>query len=164
MEIALWLFVLAIAYYFGFKNGLSTKIKKQKKPKFIAILSINNYKIKSENLMTEVPFGAVSVELSFGAPKDKFNNDAKIEDGSLKIESTDSEILTVAQSAVNPSDRYAVKVSFTGKAGVAQVKISADADLGEGVKTIEGAASFETVAGEASGFGSPVVGNFEMPE
>lgn len=114
--------------------------------------------------MTEVPFGAQSVEITFGAPKDKFQNDAKIEEGSLKIESTDSDVLTVSQSEVNPDNPYGCKVSFTGKAGVAQVKISADADLGEGVKTIEGAASFETVAGEASGFGAPVVGDFKMPE
>jgi hypothetical protein len=163
----IWLLVLLGVYCLGFREGgrkAINCIKNVTVPKFMATIIIDNFKIKSENLMTEVPFGAKSVEISFGAPKDKFDNPAKIEEGSLKIESTDSEILTVEQSEVNPDNPYACKVVFTGKAGVAQVKISADADLGEGVKTIEGAASFETVAGEATGFGAPVVGEFEMPQ
>lgn len=130
------------------------------KPTFKGIIFINNYKIQGDNLMTKVPFNSASTEIAFGAPVDKFNNPAQVESGSLQISSTDDSILTVEPSEAQPENPYAVKVKFTGKAGAAQVQISADADLGEGVKTITGAETFETTAGEASGFGAAVVGEF----
>jgi hypothetical protein len=129
---------------------------------FPSIIFINNYKIKGENLMTQVPFGAKSVEIEFGKPVDANGNEAQI-DGAATISSTDSSIMTVHPSETQPDNPYATKTVFTGKAGAAQVVIKADAKLGEEVKEITGAETFEYPAGEAVGFGSAKVGEFEMP-
>lgn len=156
-------FFIVVAFIVGFHRGyiaIIALIKKRARYKFTATIFINNYQISGDNLMTKVPLNAASVEIAFGSPVDAQQNPAKVQDGSLLIESTDDSILTVGPSDVTPGNPYSVKVSFTGKAGAAQVTIKADADLGEGVKTIEGAETFEVSAGEAVGFGPAVIGEF----
>ncbi|MGF2413373.1 MAG: hypothetical protein ACQUYJ_13665, partial [Ferruginibacter sp.] len=131
---------------------------------FKSFLFINNYKIQGDNLMTKVPFGAISVDGGFGKPVDKFNNPTDVENGTLFIESSDDSILTIGPSTTDPDNPYAYNAAFTGKAGAAQVTIKGDADLGDGVRTITGAETFETATGEAVGFGASTVGEFKMPE
>jgi len=60
--------------------------------------------------------------------------------------SSDEGIITVEPSA----DGLSATITPTGPLGTAQVQFSADADLGEGVVTLSGAADVEVVGGEAS--------------
>lgn len=160
----IWFIILVLVWMWGFSRGgfcAVRAVKNLNKYKFTATIFINNYKISGDNLMTQVPFNTLSVEIAFGLPVDAFQNPAQVQPGSLFIESTDDSILTVGPSTTQPENPYAVEVVFTGKAGAAQVTIKADADLGEGVKEITGAETFEVPAGEAVGFSNAVVGEFK---
>lgn len=64
-------------------------------------------------------------------------------DGAPQFSVTDPEILALTV------DGNKATITATGKLGVAQLHVTADADLGEGVKTLEGVLDFEVKAGEA---------------
>lgn len=66
-------------------------------------------------------------------------------DGAPVWTSSDESVLTVTASA----DGLSAEAVTTGKLGVAQVSVSADADLGEGVTTITGVLDVEVKASEA---------------
>lgn len=95
-----------------------------------------------------------------GSPVDAKGNDASIQAGSVKLSSSDEEIFTVEKDETKPDDQAAFKI-VAHKPGVAQLDYEADADLGEGVKTIAGFAGVEVLPGEAVGFGQP---SFGTPE
>jgi hypothetical protein len=149
-------FLILLAHHLQFKRSIPTPSP------FKSFLFINNYKIQGDNLMTKVPFNAESVNGAFGRPIDKFNNPTDVQAGTLKISSTDDSVLTVGPSETEPDNPYGYNAKFTGKAGAAQVTIEGDADLGEGVKTIGGAETFEVPAGEGVGFGPSTIGDFKM--
>lgn len=99
-------------------------------------------------------------------PKDKYGNDATVQEGSIEFSSDDSGIVSVE---ANPDGGpYSVKIKTLTKTGATAIRIKADADLGEGVKTIEGVLAVEVVSGEATGFAEPEVtepvDNEETPE
>lgn len=81
--------------------------------------------------------------------KDAKGDAAQIEAGSVKVSSDDEGVATLEQ---DPDDEKKIKV-VGQRAGATVVRISADADLGEGVKTIETQVAVEIEAGEATGFG-----------
>ncbi len=70
--------------------------------------------------------------------------------------STDATVLVVTVDATDPMKANAV----AGLPGVAQVKVTADADLGDGVKEISATLDVSVIGGEATGFtitaGAPV--------
>lgn len=66
-------------------------------------------------------------------------------DGAPVWTSSDESVLTVTAS----EDGLSAEAVTTGKLGVAQVSVSADADLGEGVTTITGVLDVEVKASEA---------------
>ncbi len=78
-------------------------------------------------------------------PKDSFGLPAKI-DGLPTYTSSDETILTVT---AHTDGTAVVAPANPPKLGTAQVTVSADADLGSGVKTITGLIEIEVVAGEA---------------
>lgn len=129
---------------------LVTKDSLYKYKSFQVIYFLNSKIISNMALIIKAdqsPFSGV-----FGKPVDKFGNLAEVQEGSVKITSSDETVGKVLQDTTNP---YAFSVEVTGKAGVFSVNISADADLGDGVKTITGLGSVEVKSGEATGFGEP---------
>lgn len=89
-------------------------------------------------------------------PVDAKGKPASVEAGTVKFSSSDEAVFTVEQ---DPSNELSVKVVAVGP-GTAQLNYSADADLGEGVKTIEGFTAIEVLPASAVGFGL----NFGTPE
>ena len=86
-------------------------------------------------------------------PLDKGGNEAKVQEGSVEFSSDDESVATAEPDP--DSGPYSAIVRTTNKVGATAIKIKADADLGEGVKSIEGMLAVEVTAGEATGFGEP---------
>lgn len=84
------------------------------------------------------------------APKDKYGNEATVQEGSTKFVSDDEEIATVEP---NPDGTpYSAVVTTKKKVGSTMVRIKADGDLGEGEREIEGTLTVEVLSGDAVGF------------
>jgi uncharacterized protein YjdB len=83
---------------------------------------------------------------------------AQVQDGSVKWTSSDETVATVTQDAADPLKAVIV----AGLPGTAQVNVSADADLGDGIATIAAPALDVTVlAGQAVALGSIATGTPE---
>lgn len=81
--------------------------------------------------------------------KDAKGDDAQVQAGSVQATLDNEEVASVE---LDPDDQ--TKITVKGKrAGATVLRISADADLGEGVKTITTEIAVEITAGEAVGFG-----------
>ena len=76
---------------------------------------------------------------------DKFGNPAQV-DGAPKWAVTDASLADIVAAA----DGLSAMVTPKGPLGAFQVQVSADADLGEGVKAILGSLDVEVLAGEAT--------------
>lgn len=84
---------------------------------------------------------------------DSHGNPAEV-DGNVSWESSDESIVTIE---VDSGDQMQAKVFPVGPAGQAQISVTADADLGQGVREIVTTSDIDVVAGEAvSGTISPV--------
>jgi hypothetical protein len=102
--------------------------------------------------------------MAYVLPNDKFiavavayvdakGNAAQV-DGDVTWDSSDENIVTVE---VDAADSTQAKVIPTGQVGQAQVSVTADADLGSGIREIITTADIQVVAGEAvAGTISPV--------
>lgn len=105
---------------------------------------INGITFKGENVSEILGVGhyaTVTVEW-----KDAHGNPAKV-DGPTKWESTDPAVLTVTVSTGNPLIANAKAIAI----GSAQIHATADADLGEGIKTVTSTIDVTVIAGEAVG-------------
>ena len=128
------------AFYRDTKNGLLVKLKSgifefefftNKKKLMAATITINQ---KVSGQVTAV---------------DRKGNPAQVEAGSFVFDTSDPEVCVISQ---DPEDESKFTVTAVGF-GVAQVTVSADADLGEGVETISAFAAVEVTAEKAVGFG-----------
>ncbi len=104
-------------------------------------------------------------KITFAAPKDKKGFPAKVQEGSVAI-AVGNDTATVEPNPDDPSNPFSALVKGNRPGAddgseVTAVTISADADLGEGVKTISKAVELMVTSGEASGFGEPTVGDVE---
>ncbi len=114
-----------------------------------ATIFINNKQKQSK--MTEVKDTQKDpIVIVWGVPVDAANMPAKVQDGKYALSSTDESIATVSQDADNPLKGI---ITFTGKQGDVAIKISADADLGPEVKTIEDFEQFSVISDVAVKFG-----------
>lgn len=77
-------------------------------------------------------------------PLNKLGNPAPV-DGPPKWATSDESVLTVAPS----EDGLSCTVTTTGKVGQAQVSVTVDADLGEGVRELAGALEIQVKPSEA---------------
>jgi hypothetical protein len=77
--------------------------------------------------------------------KDKFGNDAAV-DGTPAWQSSNPDVLAVEPDA----DGKSAVVRALGPIGTAQITVTVDADLGEGVKTLIGAVALDSISGEAN--------------
>jgi len=90
-------------------------------------------------ILTDVQKVALAI-----APKSAAGNPAAV-DGVPVWSSSDETVLTLTVAA----DGFSAEAVTTGKLGVAQVNVTADADLGDGTKTITGVLDVEVKASEA---------------
>jgi hypothetical protein len=106
------------------------------------------------------------VVATYGGPVDAKGNVAAVE--SLTFQSSDPATATFVAGVPDSSGNIVPDTANDGKirgtivakaAGVCRVNITADADLGDGVKTIDGEMiDVQVTGGEAVGFGAPTVG------
>ena len=95
--------------------------------------------------------------ITFGQPLDRKGFPAKVQDGSVTFSISDDSAV-VTQDPTDPFSADVVASHPTPDNQAATITISADADLGEGVKTISGAEPLIVTSGEAAGFGNAAVG------
>ena len=88
---------------------------------------------------------------------DKFGNAANV-DGIPAWSSTDEAIATVTPS----DDGLACTVVSTGKMGTVQINVRLDADLGDGVRELNGMALLDVTAGQASTIALLVSEDFDV--
>lgn len=93
----------------------------------------------------------IDVQISY---VDKFQNPATV-DGVVAWESSDPKVTV----EVAPTDDTMCAISAPGAIGTAQVKATADADLGEGVRQIITLFDIEVVGGEAVAGAISVIGD-----
>jgi len=91
----------------------------------------------------------VNVQLN---PVDSNGNPAQVEPGSVSVVSSNEEVCKVLRDPENETV-FEILGSNDGTVGTAQIDISADADLGEGVTTISGFIGVEITPKEAVGLG-----------
>lgn len=115
--------------------------------------------MRGSKMAVQVFTDTQEVDAAYDGPKDKKGFPAKVQAGSLVWNSTDE---TVAVGSAISQDPDTGKITGTFKAGapgVAEVWPSADADLGDGVRTIEGERiAVQVTSGEAAGLGSVALG------
>lgn len=86
-----------------------------------------------------------------GHPVDNNGDEAKVQEGSLQLSSSDESVFTVEQDPETPDDPYSGLI-VSQKEGTATFKAKADADLGEGVTEITLDVDGEILAADAVGF------------
>lgn len=135
-----------------FKIGFSTPLQIQMipadqpaEPSILGIFAVdyNNVRFKGENMATQIKSGTyltVSVEW-----KDKGGNAVPV-DGPTTWESSDPSIATVEVSTGNP---LIANVKSVGPIGTVKIGASADADLGQGVRTVSCSLDVEVIKGDA---------------
>ena len=96
--------------------------------------------------------------ITFGQPLDKKGKPAKVQPGSVTFSIDQPDAATVTQDANDPFTATVVAGNPTADGSPATITISADADLGEGVKTITGLEPLIVTSGEAVGFGNATIG------
>lgn len=110
----------------------------------------NHLKIKGIFMAFQLHTDEV-LPFEIGKPIDSQGGEADIEEGSLKIESSDPAIFTVEADPENPDNPFA-GIIVSQSVGTATVRASADADLGEGVQEISLAVDGEILEAGAVGF------------
>lgn len=88
---------------------------------------------------------------------DKFGNAAAV-DGIPQWQSTDEAIATVTPS----DDGLSCTVVSSGKMGTVQINVRLDADLGDGVRELNGLALLDVTAGQASTIALLVSEDFDV--
>jgi hypothetical protein len=98
--------------------------------------------------------------ITFGGPIDKKGKAARVTD--VKIEVVDGISATVEPNPDDPTNQFSALIvagdPTPDPSAPTAIRISGDADLGEGVKTIETFVPLLVTSGEAVGFGAPVEG------
>ena len=116
------------------------------KGKLLLTFVINNIKIKGEITLVSLR-STQYVESGELQAVDRLGNPAEVQAGSVNFSSSDEGVFRIERL----DNESRVKVIATGT-GVAQLNYSADADLGDGVVTIEGFTGVEVLPAQAVGF------------
>lgn len=82
-------------------------------------------------------------------PVDRLGNAAPVQEGTVEYTSSNPDVFVVEE---DPENETAFKVVAKG-VGTGELRVTADADLGEGVETIETFAAVEVFPESAVGFG-----------
>lgn len=121
--------------------------KKKKKVRLLLELRFENNKIKGDIMAVTL----TSTQFVEGVlqPVDRKGRPAPVDEGSVEFTSSDPDVFVVE---IDPTDHLRVRIIAVDQ-GVAELRYSADADLGDGVVTIEGFTAVEVVGSMATGFG-----------
>jgi hypothetical protein len=123
----------------------------------------NGFKLKGTLIMTNVEI-TVTQGFSFevGGAVDALGNPAKLDGGIfISVEPADGD----AVIRFDPSETgKGGKVTATGKPGVAQLRIAADADLTDGIQELTETIQVNVVAGKAVGFAVQIGQVFEIAQ
>lgn len=119
-------------------------------------ISFKNLKIKAEIMEFQLHEDEV-LPFKVGNPINSDGEEAPIEEGSLKIASSDESIFTIEQDDEQPDDPDA-KMIVPHAEGSAELTITADADLGSGVVEISLTVTGTIISGAAVGFGPVTFG------
>ncbi len=130
------------------RNDDSLKQTNAKILSAVSILTGGSLTFTTEDpAMLELPDDSPGFTLTC-TPRDSLKNPCKV-DGPAVFTSLNPDVLTVTPNA----DGLSAYVSPVGPLGFGQVKVSVDADLGEGVKTLEGTYDVTVTPGEAVDLG-----------
>lgn len=104
--------------------------------------------------------GKVSIG-DFGAPADAAGNETTVVAGSVVFKSSNEAVLTVVAEIAK--SEYAFRATFTGKAGSADVIITANPDINSdgGLLEITGLTTYVVSTDEATSFKQPTVGDLQ---
>ena len=127
----------------------------RQKPRMILSFIIDHIKIKGDIDMISLK-ATQQQKFKIGFVDAK-GNAANVEPGSVDISISDESVATVER---NPDDETEFTVKAKGT-GTAQLNVSADADLGEGVKPVSDFAAVEVRPGDAVGVGIQALGEPE---
>jgi hypothetical protein len=114
-------------------------------PKTIWELAAGGMTIKGENMSSTMQAGSLAVVSV--AWKDEAGNAAKV-DGATTWKSSDE---SVVKATVSTGNSLICNLESPGKIGNASVQATADADLGDGVKTVTSVLEITVIGGEAVG-------------
>src|SRR5262245_8616952 len=126
-------------------DSISFELDEDEKPDFI--WSINHNGVTTKNVMSLILANDHKVTASI-QPVDAKGNPAAI-DGLAAWSSSSADIVTVTNIS---ADSLSADVVPGTALGTAQINVTADADLGSGVTTINGVLDVQVVAGQAVGF------------
>ena len=127
-----------------FATPLRLEFPPKRTYKGILNLTTDSMEIKGENMATTVQVGHLGeIDVTW---VDESGKSAKV-DGLTTWATTDSTIVTVQVATGNSQIANWRTVAI----GTAQIQASADADMGEGVKTITSTMDFTVIGGEAVG-------------
>jgi hypothetical protein len=104
----------------------------------------SNFRFFGENIMFQLKDSDKVTTLPLDIRSAK-GNPAQVEAGTVVWSVSDPAVL-----ALTDNGDGTVTVAAVGPVGAAQLQVSADADLGEGVKTVTGAVEIEVIAGDAA--------------
>lgn len=128
----------------------------RKPPRLRLKIDFGNFSVEGKDMAITIKAGQRGVA-TISHPVDKFGNPAAIDGAPVWSTSDDTKF------ALTPSDDgMSCVIQHLGPVGDAQVKVAADADLGEGSKEIASVIDLTAVAGDAVGFDLNV-GAFEDP-
>lgn len=136
----------------------SNKCKKRKRLELILDITIDRQKFKGKIMaisLRDTQFAEVELQVV-----DKKGFLTSVDEGSVVFSSSDESVFTVEEDPDNDNKAKIVAVA----PGVAQLDYSADADLGDGTKTIEGFTAVEVLPGDAVGFGIRVTNVAEQED
>lgn len=123
------------------------KYRPRRKPRLLLTFYFSTFKIKGDIMAaTLTKAQQVSGQVN---PVDRQGNPAPVQAGTVEFSSSDENVFVVEE---DPDDETKFKVIAKG-VGVAQLSVKADADLGDGVTTIETFAAVEVFPEAAVGFG-----------
>jgi hypothetical protein len=137
-------------------GGSLDLVLRQPEPETVAILTVTyegfTAKAKGDQMYTLPSDHYINVSVAY---VDASGN-AAVVDGDPVWQSSDTAIITVA---VNPTDAFQASVTPVGPAGTAQVHITADADVGQGVQELVTLFDVSVAAGTAVAGTVSVVGD-----
>jgi len=131
---------------------------KRKKVKVQLTITIEKVKIKGKIMAISLRDTQVAeVELSV---VDKKGYPAQVDEGSVQYTSSDESVFRVEE---DPDNELRAKIVAVAP-GVAQLNYTADADLEDGITSIDGFTAVEVLPGDAVGFGVRIVNVSEQEE
>lgn len=159
--------IIALVVLTGILTNMAYRIiTNHSSPRYTWPVTVSHHSFTIKGIIMKIALHAgKEVPVVLGKPVKKDGTPAEIEEGSLKIEIVDGggahadSVVSWERDdqAANPDDPYTGKLVWH-EAGDVILHMTGDADLGEGIETIDLDIDIEALDEEAVGFADPVVG------